>query len=503
MSGPAAAIISGTWASGLPTASPTLIPTPAPVFSQWLISYIQPLSQWREQLLGDPGQITSMATTWRAAEASLVEVTGQLRAASRELGELDGRAIRVLTLRYEDLVPTVEDASGWARAVAAAAELAASISAGVLVFIDDFLQELGRFAKALFAFTFNPLDKIEDVVRFADAAYGLVRSGGRLIQSMFDAYAKLLQLIASLDTVIDHALTQMRETIARMAPLIAGAAGLVLGGPLTGLLAWAATAAASDMFIESGPVTRHSDEQALIAEHGWVGEEMGVADLVGANGLTDDAGGADATAIDIKLVRDADGNEHWVVSLPSTLQWLEAMGSGAMNDGPNNLALMLMDNPALKTQYERAVLQAMREAGMSPGDSVVFTGFSQGGIMAANLAADPTLPYNTIGVLTHGSPVGTFDIPAHIPVVAIEHVTDPVAKLDGHLLPVIPTASHIHRVVLPDPTLNPLNIAGDHGSHNAANYSQSIRDHRPDLEQQYAWMGGEVIDHQIFSGVER
>src|SRR5690606_23923251 len=112
--------------------------------------------------------------------------------------------------------------------------------------------------------------------------------------------------------------------------------------------------------------------------------------------------------------------------LPSTQEWLDTSGSGAMNDRNTNLSLMFMDDPVLKSQYERAVMRAMREAGMAPGDPVVFSGFSQGGIMAANLAADRTLPYDVVGVVTNGSPVDSFDIPKHIPVVAFQHANDPV-----------------------------------------------------------------------------
>jgi hypothetical protein len=102
-----------------------------------------------------------------------------------------------------------------------------------------------------------------------------------------------------------------------------------------------------------------------------------------------------------------------------------------LNDLDSNLALMLMDNPVLRTQYERAVKQALEDAGVAPGSDVVWSGFSQGGIMAGNLGADSALPYNTVGVVTNGAPIDGFDIPDHIPVLQVEHYADPVPMLDG------------------------------------------------------------------------
>ena len=483
-------ISGGSWGSGLPSCSPTVTAPVAPSFAAWVLQYIQPLQQWREELLGNPEQAMQTAQSWREVESGLFGMLGQVRSAENQLQSLQGRTVRVLQVRYEDLRPTVEDAAEWSRAVAAAAELAASIVAGVRSFVEDFLQQLARLVNALFGFTLNPFEKVDELRRLADAAWGLIQAGGRLVQRMFDAFSKLMGLIASLGPVIEDTLTKLRETIARMLPAI----GFALGG-IPGYLIGGA---ASDMLIDSGAVTRHPNEQALVDGQARIGTEMDLSELVRANGATDSIGGAESTAIDIKLVRDANGNEHWVVSLPSTLQWLEASGSGAMNDGTNNVALMLLENPALKTQYERAVLQAMKEAGMSPGDPVVFTGFSQGGIMAANLAADTSLPYKTIGVVTNGSPIDTFNIPSHIPVVAFEHASDPVAKLDGNIIQ--STLPNVERRFLPDPTGNSFDVMANH---NAENYANSVRDHAQDLVQKYDWMGGTVVDHQIFSATER
>lgn len=77
----------------------------------------------------------------------------------------------------------------------------------------------------------------------------------------------------------------------------------------------------------------------------------------------------------------------------------------------------------------RAVEDAMREAGVSRTSSVVFTGHSQGGLVAASLAASGD--YATAGLVTTGAPTGHLDLPAGISAVAIEHTDDLVPALSG------------------------------------------------------------------------
>ena len=56
-----------------------------------------------------------------------------------------------------------------------------------------------------------------------------------------------------------------------------------------------------------------------------------------------------------------------------------------------------------------AIKEAMNAAGIAPGEAVEFAGHSQGGIMAAQLAADPGVRarYNVVSVVTAGSPTAT------------------------------------------------------------------------------------------------
>ena len=77
----------------------------------------------------------------------------------------------------------------------------------------------------------------------------------------------------------------------------------------------------------------------------------------------------------------------------------------------------------------RAVTQAMADAGITTSSPVTFTGHSQGGLIAAVLAAGGD--YNTRGVVTIGAPAGNVMLPAGIPAVIIENVEDFVPALGG------------------------------------------------------------------------
>ncbi|MBC9927493.1 MULTISPECIES: hypothetical protein [unclassified Leucobacter] len=513
MSDTCTAIRGGSWTGGAPQLYGTG-PVVAPGIVGWALTYVQPLPQWFDELLGDPGEVEGTAASWQQVTATLMGVADELESVQRGLGELEGRFARTLELRYTDLAPVARDAAEWADAIAAAARLSLSIVTGVRSFITDFLQQLSDFIGALFEFTLNPFDKVKQLKRLVSAATELITAGQRLINQMLDAFERLIVLLSKLGPVIDEALVKLREAIAQMMPLVGGLLGALGGGLLGGVLGTAGGGVLRDAMTDIGDVERYDIDELrrqLLADptnedlkkqlKAWndaheVQQLDSFADLVSTNGTSDGMGGSGQTAVDIKLVRAADGSEHWVVSLPSTQEWVDMFGDGAMNDGKNNLALML-DNPAIRTQYERMVMQAMKESGMAPGDPVVFTGFSQGGIMAANLASNPDLPYRPIGVVTNGSPIDTFNVPPHIPVVSFQHAADPVARLDLGGAPGTPP--NVERIVLPNPggSMNPSD------THNNSNYVDSVNGNPGLVQGDYSWMGGEVIDHQVFSSEQR
>ncbi|MEI5584580.1 MULTISPECIES: hypothetical protein [unclassified Agromyces] len=77
---------------------------------------------------------------------------------------------------------------------------------------------------------------------------------------------------------------------------------------------------------------------------------------------------------------------------------------------------------------ERSVRAAMEAAGIAPGDPVLVVGHSAGGIIAANLAADPRL--SVVGAVSFGGPVA--QVPSgSTPVLSVEHAEDLVPATAG------------------------------------------------------------------------
>lgn len=511
---------SASWAAG--TAGPGSAAgdcASIPGFAGLLIQYVAPLREWFDDLLGDPGTVGGFASRWEDAERALTTVATTLRDADRSIDDLDGRTVRALRARYAQLADVAQDGAQWTGATASAVRLVSQIIESTRILICDFLGKLSRFADDLFSFSLDPLQKLDQIERFAHSAAEFVSSAGTLVKSLVDSAVTLAQLLYRLVPLIGDALAQLKETFLDMLPFVTvvtmGPLGLIYGNVAHDLLA-------GDVPVtEVDPATLTEKQRIAWDKAHDMTSIDSLEDLVSVNGTTDGIGGENSTAIDIKQVVGPDGSTHWVISCPSTQAWEIGPSSGAMNDRDNNIALML-DNPLFRTQYERAVLNAMQQAGIPAGADVVLTGFSQGGIMAANLAADSSFPYNPIGVVTNGSPVDNFHVPPHVPVYAFQHETDPVPMLDGSVtaLPGLPGQGpidvpntpltvlppNIHQITLQDPS-------GQHGfgAHNNDFYATSVGEWESDYHSangggdpwDLAGLGGTVVDHQIYQGVER
>ncbi len=158
----------------------------------------------------------------------------------------------------------------------------------------------------------------------------------------------------------------------------------------------------------------------------------------------------------------ADGTTSWLVAVPGTTDW----GMGDSN--PQDLLTNLEAVAGKPTDMETAVVTAMRTAGVQEGDAVALYGHSQGGAVAANIAADPAVgeQFNIRYVLTAGSPVAGADLPADVTSLHLENTADVVPALDG-----APTqTSATHTAVLLNTTQT--GIAGyPHGSEH---YAQAV-----------------------------
>ena len=118
-----------------------------------------------------------------------------------------------------------------------------------------------------------------------------------------------------------------------------------------------------------------------------------------------------------------------IVYIPGT----QTLGLG---DGSNPLDLqsniLAMQGNGLAAS-ERAVLEAMNQAGIAETDEVIFVGHSQGGMVAGNLAQHPA-DYITAGLVTIGAPIAQLKL-TKVPVMAIEHVNDPIPNASGKVNP--------------------------------------------------------------------
>ncbi len=98
-------------------------------------------------------------------------------------------------------------------------------------------------------------------------------------------------------------------------------------------------------------------------------------------------------------------------------------------DMTSNLAALAGDSAPVPAASERAAEQAMREAGITASTPVTLTGYSQGGLLAARLAASGH--YAVDGLVTFGAPAGPVAVPHDIPYLALEHRNDLVPALGG------------------------------------------------------------------------
>jgi hypothetical protein len=89
--------------------------------------------------------------------------------------------------------------------------------------------------------------------------------------------------------------------------------------------------------------------------------------------------------------------------------------------------------------YNSAVL-AMREAGITAQDNVIVVGHSQGGLVAAQLAASGD--YRISDVITVGAPLHQVELPEEVNLVAVEHAEDVIPSLSGVAVPAV-AATHL------------------------------------------------------------
>ena len=217
--------------------------------------------------------------------------------------------------------------------------------------------------------------------------------------------------------------------------LIAAAAGAIAGaGPISGLLGTREVGHAAARLSPAGTaLADHLQGNRLeVTEVTPTAPVLravtGIADaLHGLERLGGHEGGLDYGTVGVQRFRRPDGSRTWLVTIP---------GTDGHQDTPfgwlQNVDLMSA-NPMHRAQTDsvRLVVEAMRCAGVRPGETVSLVGHSQGGIVAGSLASDTTLPYRFAHVVTAGAPIASHPIPQSTMVTSVEMDDDAVPSLDG------------------------------------------------------------------------
>lgn len=132
---------------------------------------------------------------------------------------------------------------------------------------------------------------------------------------------------------------------------------------------------------------------------------------------------------------DGDDGPRWIVYSSGTVDF-RAVPDAEPYDTTSNVHVVsdaseraaLAGLPLDAGAAERSVRAAMEAAGVASGDPVLVVGHSAGGIIAANLAADPDL--NVVGAVSLGGPVAQAPTAA-TPVLSVVHSEDLVPALGG------------------------------------------------------------------------
>ena len=83
------------------------------------------------------------------------------------------------------------------------------------------------------------------------------------------------------------------------------------------------------------------------------------------------------------------------------------------------------------TTYDRGVIEAMKQAGVTSSDQVMLVGHSLGGMVAADIARSGLGGFNVTHVIAAGAPIARIPIPRSVQLLAVENDGDIVPHLDA------------------------------------------------------------------------
>ncbi len=172
----------------------------------------------------------------------------------------------------------------------------------------------------------------------------------------------------------------------------------------------------------TGVVPRIGSQQEVAAA-------TGVADLIADLGGID-PGGPGAIVIDTTVLPN--GTKTHVVRVPGTRDnWV---ADRSTFDYGSNVAAIV----GKESDSERLLMDALKAAGIGADEPIMLVGHSQGGIIAAKVAASAGADYNITHVTTVGSPTDRLEYVRGIEYLNVRHDEDLVHGLDGKPPPDLP-----------------------------------------------------------------
>lgn len=243
--------------------------------------------------------------------------------------------------------------------------------------------------------------------------------------------AALVALAGDAPTLSDPRIQELiRVTVENADDFALGLLGLppVPGADGSSLVSWALAGAGLVGLIPSDSFRVAS---AAVPLEGRDAPPSGLQELVAAIPPSVD-GGPQAR---ITSYVGAHGEQLFEVAITGTSN--QAYGS---TENPFDLAGNLAAYAGIDSQSVSAALAAMEDAGIEPGDAVVFAGYSQGALVAAAIAG--TGRFDTKGLVSIGGPIDAEKLRGELqkqegrsgqaaPIIEIQHREDPIVGLQG------------------------------------------------------------------------
>lgn len=199
--------------------------------------------------------------------------------------------------------------------------------------------------------------------------------------------------------------------------------------------------------------------------------------IVGDAAAAEHESNGDHSVVHVRRIVGADGKGSWVVSIPGTTHWNLHSDHGPSSTAAN-LASMAGQKSSLYPAIDKAMSAAMKEAGVRPGsEPVMLAGHSQGGIVAARLAADQHFreKFDVKEIVTAGSPIGRVALPKSVNAMSIENIHDPVPRADG-----VPNPDKVNRTTAVCETPKGEHLDSILDAHDASRYTRTAGELTPD-----------------------